>query len=83
MADKPLFDREALAAQLKTVQDLPRDQAAVGVVATADGDVGIKGSASKDIGAPGGWSFGAAGEWMRKAGGSVAGMFQWKGKGAK
>ena len=75
-----IFSPEALGAQLQRVKDLPPEQVEVGGVATSAGDVGVQGSASADIGKPGGWTFGAEGSWMRRAGGSIAGLFRWTGK---
>jgi hypothetical protein len=57
---------------------LPAKEAEIGAVATKGGDLGVKGHVSVPIGK--GWSFGAAGEWMRETGYSVAAVFGWKGK---
>lgn len=78
-----IFNAEATSAQLKKLPDLPAEEGGIGVVATNDGDVGVHGAINKDIGQPGGFFLLAEGSWMRKAGGSVAGWFGWKGKGAK
>ncbi len=64
----------------KAIQDLPAEEAGVGVTATSDGDVGVAGHVKKDLGK--GWTASAQGSWMRKAGGTVSAWLGWKGKDA-
>lgn len=71
MSDTPIKD------SLDKLDTLPQREAEAGLVAREGGNVGAQGSVSVPIGK--GWSFGAAGEWMRKTGWSVAAKFGWKG----
>lgn len=77
MSENP-FRPEVLSSALKHAETVAPQTAEVGVVATHD-DQGIVGSASIDLGKPGGWSFAAAGAWMRKQKGSIAALFKWQG----
>lgn len=77
-----MTNRFGPAALDKAVRDteLPPEDISIGVTGTSAGDVGVQGHVSKDIGAPGGWSLSAAGEWMRGAGGSLMARLRWKGR---
>ena len=71
--DTPL--RDAIAK----VEALPEDELTIGVVHEHGGDTGAVIEAQRDIGQPGGWSFGASARWMRKAGYQAAAALKWKG----
>lgn len=73
---RPIFGDDAFK-DLGALNSLPTKEGEIGIVATDDGNVGVTGSVSTPLGK--GWSVGAAGEWMRKTGGKVAGLFTWKG----
>jgi hypothetical protein len=72
LSERPLQDA------IDKLSDLPTQQAEIGAVATQGGDVGVQGSVRTRVGK--GWSAGAAGEWMRKTGWSVAAKLGWTGK---
>lgn len=71
MSDTPIKD------SIDKLNDLPAREAEIGVVKN-DKDFGVQGSWSTPIGKD--WSFGAAGQWMKEAGWSLAAKFGWKGK---
>jgi hypothetical protein len=73
-----MSDARPIRSAIEKLEDLPRDQVQAGVAAKAGGDVGAFVEAQKDIGRPGGWTLAAAGEWMRRAGWSAAGVLRWK-----
>lgn len=74
----PLFDDSALKAQVRKLDDLPRDEAHVGAVAKQGGDVGVEAAGEAYVGK--GWSVGGTFAWMKQAGWSAVGGFNWKGK---
>ena len=73
-----MSDRFSPEALRKTREGLPPEQGGIGVVVTPD-DLGVQGSASKQIGK--GWSVAATGQWMKQTKDRwVAGWLTWTGK---
>lgn len=72
----PIFDALNKTIEIPKVEDQSADLA---VEKTRD-DLGITGSASVDIGKPGGWSLGGAGGYWKNAGATVKGWVKWRGK---
>ncbi|HXO85215.1 MAG TPA: hypothetical protein VN803_06795 [Gemmatimonadales bacterium] len=76
MTDR-IFDEASTNAQLEKLQQLPAaEQGGVGVV-VENGDVGVTGAVSKQLGTRG-WFVQGEGSWMRRSGYRVAGWFGWK-----
>jgi hypothetical protein len=71
MSDSPLRDA------IEDAKKLPRNEGQFGAVVEDGGNVGVQGHVAKNFGK--GWSFGAAGEYMRKTGYKAAAFFGWKG----
>lgn len=64
---------------MKELDTIQKEHAEVGVI-TKDGDIGVIGSVSRDIGKPGGWEVAAEGGWMKKTKAWAAAILTWKGK---
>lgn len=73
MADK---DKPSFGDAIRDVENLPTNEAEIGVVATAD-DVGVQGRVSKTFGEA--WRAGATGQWFRDKGWQVAAFLGWRG----
>jgi hypothetical protein len=73
-----IFSHESTQKQIDALRELPPEQGGIGVVVKGT-DVGVQGAVSKDLGKPGGWTFAAAGAWMRKQGASAAAWLNWSG----
>lgn len=73
-----LFDENSIKRNLDKLEKVPENEANIGVV-VQDGDVGVTGSVSKDIGKPGGWDVSAEGTWMRRTGAKLAALLRWRG----
>ena len=71
MSTTPLKD------SIYAAKKLPTREGEIGVVVEDGGNVGVRGSVSRNIGKS--WSFGAAGEYMRVTGYKLAGFLGWKG----
>jgi hypothetical protein len=72
-----IFSDSALKAQVERLEDLPKEQGGIGVVAS-NGDVGVEASVNKQLGK--GWFVRGDGSWMSRAGYTVRGWFGWKGQ---
>ena len=79
MSNENPFSDNAIKRSLEKLEDVPREEANIGVVVEGS-DVGITGSVSKDIGKAGGWEVAAEGTWMRRTGAKLAALFSWRGK---
>jgi len=71
------FGPESLAKSVKSLPELPREEAHVGVVAKK-GDVGVEGAASHEFGK--GVFIAGEGSWYTRAGWRAAAMLGWKKK---
>jgi hypothetical protein len=71
VSDSPLKDA------LAKIEDLPANEAEIGVVASRDGGVGAFGQVSTTLGK--GWSVGARGEIVHRTGWKLAAIARWKG----
>lgn len=72
-----IFSPESTQKQIDALRDLPKERIQVGIV--VDGkDVGVEGSASKDLGKPGGWFVAAQGTLSRTKK-RIAAMLGWSG----
>lgn len=78
MSNGKLFSDDAIKASLDKLDDVPKEEASIGVVVQCN-DIGVTGSVSKDIGKPGGWDVAAEGTWMRRTGAKIAALLRWKG----
>ncbi len=76
-SDNSPFSKDATAAHVNRLPDLPPGQGGIGVV-VVPGDVGVQGAVNKSIGK--GWSVAASGAWMREKGYQAAAWLGWKGK---
>jgi hypothetical protein len=71
-----LLPESATASQFRRLDELPKDQGGIGVVAE-DGQVGVAGAVNKQVGKKG-WFVQGEGSWMSRTGYRVAGWFGWK-----
>lgn len=77
MSDQNPFSAESLR---QTIQNLPPEQGGIGVVKT-ETDAGVVGALKRDPGAPGGFWFGATGQyWQRSKDYAAALWVGWTGK---
>lgn len=72
-----IFSTDALAAEVKKLPDLPKNEGKVGAV-MVNGDAGVEGSISADLGK--GVFVEGEGSWFMRAGYRAAAMIGWKKK---
>jgi hypothetical protein len=72
-----IFSSTATQAQLDKLQDLPKEQGGIGVIA-ANGDVGVEGAVNKQL--PKGWFVEGEGSWMTRSGYRLAAWLGWNGR---